>query len=376
MLTGTERPEAAAPGSRPIKAAFFSLLPDHNIATRAWCLRPLPFLREHGIEAHVYPPSSSAVFRRFQAPGGFRKLLFASLYWYGLVLPRRLTQIVSALSCDVIFIQRGLLRYKSPPILEAMLFLVAGKLLGRRIIYHLDDAQWAGSRAGYFRFRCRHADVVITGSTPIVDFARAAGADVVRIQYSVESSRFQPKRHTPTTPVVIGYTGLFPDEHLAPIVHALSSVCAEGTARVKVVSERRYHPPELAGQLDWETYDLSRETELFDDFDIGILPLPDTEFNRGKESYKLKEYMASGLPIVCSPVGHNKEFVTQGVDGFLAETEAEWIEYLGQLVADPVLRTKLGANGRRLVQERHTPEAQADALAAVLLGDVSSKESS
>jgi glycosyltransferase involved in cell wall biosynthesis len=102
--------------------------------------------------------------------------------------------------------------------------------------------------------------------------------------------------------------------------------------------------------------------ELLQDIDIGVMPLPDTPWERGKCGYKLIQYMACGKPVVASPVGVNSEIVRHGESGFLAETDAEWEEALTMLAADPGLRQRMGAAGRRRVEEEYSLQVQAPRL--------------
>jgi glycosyltransferase involved in cell wall biosynthesis len=89
---------------------------------------------------------------------------------------------------------------------------------------------------------------------------------------------------------------------------------------------------------------------LIRQFDIGIMPLPDTPFERGKCGYKLIQYMACGLPVVASPVGVNVELVPSNV-GYLARTQEDWVEAIESLVKDVHMRNRLGSEGRRRVEE-------------------------
>ncbi len=97
-------------------------------------------------------------------------------------------------------------------------------------------------------------------------------------------------------------------------------------------------------------------------FDIGIMPLPDAPFERGKCGYKLLQYMACGKPVIASAVGANTDIVVPGKNGFLANTAAEWTSALYQLIDDEQLRTDLGANGRNMIEEQFALEHAAHAL--------------
>jgi glycosyltransferase involved in cell wall biosynthesis len=98
------------------------------------------------------------------------------------------------------------------------------------------------------------------------------------------------------------------------------------------------------------------EVEAIRKMDIGIMPLPDDPWEKGKCAYKLIQYMACGLPVVASPVGMNTEVVTHGENGFLATTEEEWIHGLKTLIQDASLRKRMGEKGLELVRERFTVE--------------------
>ncbi len=96
------------------------------------------------------------------------------------------------------------------------------------------------------------------------------------------------------------------------------------------------------------------------------MPVPDRPFERGKCGYKALQYMASGVPVVASAVGGNLGVVANGVDGFLVQSYPEWLRALERLVADPELRARMGAAGRRKVEESYTLDGQAERLATLL----------
>jgi len=98
-------------------------------------------------------------------------------------------------------------------------------------------------------------------------------------------------------------------------------------------------------------WDSISESEQIGNFDIGIMPLPDTELSSGKCGYKILQYMAAGIPAVASPVGVNREFIHDGVNGFLASSSEEWSDRLSALLEDKDLRAKMGEAGRRMAQD-------------------------
>ncbi|KKT72855.1 MAG: Glycosyltransferase [Microgenomates group bacterium GW2011_GWA2_44_7] len=101
-------------------------------------------------------------------------------------------------------------------------------------------------------------------------------------------------------------------------------------------------------------WSMEEEIEDLKTFDIGIMPMPDNEWTRGKCGFKAILYMNMGIPCVCSPVGVNREIITDGVNGFLAGTDEEWIEKLSLLIENAELRKKLGMAGRKTVEEKYS----------------------
>ena len=108
-----------------------------------------------------------------------------------------------------------------------------------------------------------------------------------------------------------------------------------------------------------ENYDwhLEKEVEYFQFIDIGIYPLIDTLWVRGKAGFKAIQYMAVGVPVVASLIGMNKEIIKDGVNGYLARTEKEWIEKISKLMEDSNLRKKIGLEGRKTVEEKFSVKA-------------------
>jgi len=100
--------------------------------------------------------------------------------------------------------------------------------------------------------------------------------------------------------------------------------------------------------------------------DIGIMPLPDEPWARGKCGYKLIQYMACGLPVVASPVGVNSEIVQHGVNGFLAQTEEEWAEAIQTLAESDKLRARMGEEGRRIAHTQYSLETWGPKLAKLI----------
>ena len=143
----------------------------------------------------------------------------------------------------------------------------------------------------------------------------------------------------------------------------------------RVAAEHRFvlnvsgtgEPVEIAGvDVNNPVWQLSGEIELFRSCDIGVYPLVDDAWAKGKCGFKAIEFMACGVPVVASAVGVNREIIEDGVNGFLATTDNEWVEKLGRLIAEPALRARFAAAGRRTIEERYSLHVNAPKLADVL----------
>ena len=108
------------------------------------------------------------------------------------------------------------------------------------------------------------------------------------------------------------------------------------------------------------------EVEEVRSFDIGIMPLVDDDWEKGKSGYKMIQYMATGIPVIASPVGINSEILNHDVDGFLAENEGQWLSFLTTLATDPVLRRQMGAMGRKKVRDRYCLEVTSPAFVQII----------
>ena len=117
--------------------------------------------------------------------------------------------------------------------------------------------------------------------------------------------------------------------------------------------------------VDARPWRAESEVEDLRGIDVGVMPLPDDDYVKGKCGLKMLQYMALGIPSVASNVGVNGEIVRDGEDGFLAMTESEWVEKLSALLDDVSLRARIGAAGRRTVEERFSARVWAPKVRAI-----------
>jgi len=212
----------------------------------------------------------------------------------------------------------------------------------------------------------RRATVVCAGNEYIADRARRAGASrVVIVPTVVDLSRYGPAPPTSKGPFTVGWIGTPLTatylHAIAPAIRELAGTrplrfCAVGAAPFRLDGVEVATPP-------WSE---ESEAALIASFDVGVMPLPDSPWERGKCGYKLIQYMASGKPVVASPIGVNTTLVREGENGFLASDSASWTRALTAMRDDPALRAAMGAAGRRLVAASYDLRIQLPRLAEII----------
>ena len=291
---------------------------------------------------------------------------------------RRFKVLLSAGKYDLIWMEK-----EAFPFLPSYAEWILNKV-GKGYVVDYDDAvfhnydqhshwlvrTWMGDKIDWVM---RHAKLVWVGNPYLKSRAELAGARQIRLLPTViDPSRYPQKVYYEKEKVTIGWIGSPSTlKYVKLILPALEELNREFDIELILVNGKK--GVAFSGEqvlIPW-----SEETEVasIHQMDIGMMPLPDDSWERGKCAYKLIQYMACGLPVVASPVGMNPEVVQHGENGFLAASEAEWVEYLGRLISDASLRKAMGERGRRLVMERYTLERNfemmEDAVWEMMLGE-------
>ena len=324
-----------------------------------------PYLETQGIDVTVSFFLDNEYLKRFFAGG--RRNFAAIMAAYG----RRLRSLLKARSFDLLWIEKEVL-----PWLPAW---AEWWLVHQDIPYVVDydDAlfhrydQHVSPVVRTLLSRkidavMRRADLVIVGNDYLAAHAHQAGAHRVKYLPSVvDLARYkaapQPLNQTFTigwigSPVTAKYLGLVRD--------ALAAVCGDGGTRVVLIGSGETR---LEG-VSVEVRPWSEDTEVAElqDVDVGIMPLPDQPWERGKSGYKLIQYMACARPVVASPVGMNRQIVENGVNGFLAMSIEEWTRALRTLRDDSNLRARMGRVGRRKIEREYCLQITAPKLCSLL----------
>ena len=213
----------------------------------------------------------------------------------------------------------------------------------------------------------RRAALVTAGNAYLAGRARAAGAARVEIVPTVVDAAAYDTAPLPPgdgRPRIgwIGSPGTW-ETYMQPLLPMLQDMAREHGALIRAVGTGPGPETEQLERLPWAE---ETESRLIQSMDIGIMPLDDSPWARGKCGYKLIQYMACGLPVIASPVGVNREIVEDGVTGFLVTTDAEWRAALARLLADAGLRRRMGAEGRRRMEERYSLQVWGPRVAQML----------
>jgi glycosyltransferase involved in cell wall biosynthesis len=345
---------------------MFPMLPEKNASSRVVCYQYKRHLEDLGVRVEISPPSSTRLYEVFeevtQEPdpnlAKWRLLLLRiarklmhEFYWHVLVLPKRLVDLCKCRNYDVIFIQRMMFKYDSLPFLERLV-----RRLNPRIIYNFDDAI-------YLRLphqtaqRIALAKAVMTGREILAAFARQHNDNVTIIESTVDTQdHYRTKSsYAASGPLVIGWAGNPRNlSSLYLIEDALSQLVERGEDFVlRVICSEPPHFSNKQIPVEFVEWSLEREVDTLLALDIGIMPIPDDEYARGKEGYKIKQYMACGLPVVCSPIGKNAELVQPNETGLWATDQAEWVDALSRLMQSGALRERLGKAGHAFIVEHY-----------------------
>ncbi len=327
----------------------------------------LPYLREQGFEVEPVPLLDDPYLHARYAGTGVSRRNVAKAY------ARRLARLLGSRRFDLVWLEKEALPWL-PSGIEISLLAA-----GAPYVVDYDDAlfhrydrhpSWAvrallGRKIDRVM---RGAALVIVGNSYLAARAHAAGAKQVAILPTVvDLERYPPAPLAENKTFTIGWIGtpVTAQMHLETIRDTLEAFCADGGARMVTIG---------SGNLGWripvEVRAWSATTEVADlrGIDVGIMPLPDSPWERGKCGFKLIQYMACGRPVVGSPVGVNDDLIHPGVNGFKATTPEEWIGALDALRSDRDLRRRMGEAGRGQVERAYCLQVAAPKLAGLLSG--------
>ncbi len=319
-----------------------------------------PLLAERGVEITYSPFETPELRKVIYSPGHTLKKITSVAQGF----QRRHQELQAVGQYDLVYVFREA-ALLGPAWFERM---VAARV---PMLFDFDDAVFVPYRSpsngylSYLKFPaktrtiCRLATHVMAGNPYLADYARQVNESVSIVPTTIDTTKYQlrDKSHDGSSPV-IGWSGSYSTvQHFDTLRSVMPRLAQTRSFSLRVIGTPHYELPGVdVTALPWKS-----ETEVADlsRIDIGVMPLPDDQWSKGKCGLKALQYMALGIPTICSPVGVNREIIQDGENGFLAESEEEWIEKLTRLVDSPQLRQRLGEAGRITVEEKYSASVQA-----------------
>lgn len=320
-----------------------------------------PILRDYGV-AIDHAPFETPELRRVLYEKG---KAFSKIREVGRNLAKRKADLAAAQDYDLVYV------FREAALLGPAWFERQIAKTGVPMIFDFDDAVFvsyispSNGYLSYLKFPgktatiCRLAAHVMAGNQYLADYALRHNPNVTVIPTTIDTEKYLPTKSREQSEIpTIGWSGSFSTvQHLDTIRSVLQELARTETFRFRVIGTPAYKLPGVETEaIQWQP-----ESEIDDlrKIDIGLMPLPDEDWSRGKCGLKALQYMALGIPAVCSPVGVNSSIIQDGENGFLAGSAEEWIEKLKLLLNSADLRRDLGMAGRRTVEERYSARSQA-----------------
>jgi glycosyltransferase involved in cell wall biosynthesis len=320
-----------------------------------------PLLRERGVEITYEPFECKELHSVVHRPG----LLGKKAQLVARSVVRRFEALKRVKDFDLVYIFREA-ALLGPPVFERMIYRS-----GVPVVFDFDDAIFVSYRSpsngylSYLKFAnktktiCRLSSHVMVGNPYLAEYAEQVNKNVTVIPTTIDTEKYQllESGEGSGTPV-IGWTGSFSTaQHLDTLRETLQKLATTESFRLRVIGATDYGIEGV--QVDTIRWTSEREVQDLEGVDIGIMPLPDDNWTKGKCGLKALQFMALGIPTVLSPIGVNREIIQDNENGFHAANENEWIEKLTRLLRSRELRKRLGRAGRKTVEEKYSAVVQA-----------------
>ncbi|MFN3531873.1 MAG: glycosyltransferase family 4 protein [Candidatus Brocadia sp.] len=237
-----------------------------------------------------------------------------------------------------------------------------------RIIYDFDDAVMFKSpvdgggrsfkRQRTFARMVRHSDQIIAGNQYLESKAIPYNKNIAILPTAIDTSKYTMKDYRKNKEkITIGWIGSKSSlPFLKELIPAFDHLASQYTSvELKIICNDFFECSRMP--VVKKTWALKDENADLHDIDIGLAPLPDHEWTKGKCATKLLQYLSVGIPAVCSPVGVHTEIIKEGRNGFFASSTQEWIEKIGLLIKDKALRERVGIKGRETVESSYSLKA-------------------
>lgn len=353
-------------GNATTRLKVAALTSGRNIPSARFRVRQYrPFLAEHGIELTEHCP---AIPQQIRLPGWLGRIRRRYLPpWIVIQMLinaiGRVPAFLGARSAHVCLINRTVM----PGLDETV------HLLPRPRILDVDDAVWLSDPRGWRAAAriARNVDAIIVGNTYLEEWYKHHNDQVFVLPTAVNTQEYSPlpRGNTARGTVTIGWIGTSGNFGELELVRGVVRELVQCRPHVRCVIVSNSKPPRwlFDGQrIIFRRWSARTEIDNFRELDIGLMPLTDNDWTKGKCSFKMLQYLACGCPVVVSPVGMNAEILRQGHIGYGATSEVEWFAALDELSSQAELLAKLGENGRALAERLYSTDSIARRLAEIL----------
>ncbi|VTU40968.1 Spore coat protein SA [Variovorax sp. PBS-H4] len=335
-------------------------------SSRLRSLQYTPWFESVGMTCTIRPLLPDRALEARYRAGGYRPIEVLSAYG------NRALQLMRRHGFDLIWIEKEALPWL-PAWVERLLLRGMPYVLDYddAIFHHYDlhRSRWIRRLLGRRIDRLMMgASLVVAGNDYLAERARDAGATRVEVVPTVvDLNRYelrQAARKAKTAPRIVWIGSPSTVRYLAALSVPLSALARRTAFSLRIIGGKLHIPGVQTECVPWTE---ATEADALAECDIGIMPLSDSPWERGKCGYKLIQYMACALPVVASPVGANRQIVRDGENGFLADVESSWADRLAQLLSDDALRQAMGEAGRRRVETEYCLQRTAPFLGELLL---------
>ncbi len=319
----------------------------------------IPFFEERGITCDINAFFPDSHIERINSGKRGAKL---SLIWNIL---RRFNIILKARKYDLLFIEKEMIPY-FPGIIELIL-----KLFKIKYILDYDDAVFHNydnngkSIVRFFLSRkmsniMSRAAHITVGSTYLYKYAKQFTNKVTKIPTVIDINKYPVIDFSNKNDFIIGWVGsYYTSQYVVDLFPALDKFTKKHNAKVRLLGfNKALLPSSLKDRIEIIEWNEQTEVKEIAKFTVGIAPLHDTPFARGKCAFKSVQYMACGIPVVTSPIEANAETVIHEVNGFHAKTNDEWFKYLEYFYLNRHKVTEFGKRNRKVVEEKYTIQSQ------------------
>lgn len=355
---------------RPLRVLFLTRYPVEGASSRYRVFQYLPYLKKLGVEADVQSFMDTPMYHLSMGPGRTGLKILSTLR----ATTRRLWALRRWRHYDVLYLQRELLPFGWPAI-EGWL-----KRRGATLVFDYDDALFIKkpSRYNWIATALRSGDktrdlfrlvhCVVAGNNWLRDAALNAGASrAVTLEVAEDTARIPMREsHSSEMSVTIGWLGSPSTvKYLRLIEPVLQSLAATyPRVRWEIVGGGEF---KMDG-VNWQISDWSLESELaaLARFDIGLMPLPEEDWAKGKSGGKARTYMAAGVVPIVSAIGYNNELISNAETGFLCSRVEDWHHAICRAIEDARLRQRVGQSARAEVASKFSPAKIAAEMAQLL----------